>query len=269
MATSDREGLGRATGDALIAAIRRSLPTRGIWMDVELQIRRLLASRDIKRHRAVPEMDRWGPILAGAPRGHVVLPSRALDQSRYEAEAWYEAGYIRQGIDVLDIGCGNGRQAIGLLEKGIAHYVGLDVIRECVDYCSTVFDDDRCEFLHLDVRNGMYNPQGSLLPEAVVLPVADERFDFVVAGSLYTHLERLPVIARYLDETHRVMRDGGYASTSWFLSPPNPVSSHPKRTVFRRTEVESLLSERFEIVEVMGGDSGAYHDQCQIVVRRI
>lgn len=213
-------------------------------------------------------MASWGPVLAGAPKGHFVAPRRAIEQSRYEAGRWASAGYLGAGARVLDVGSGNGRQAIGLLELGIESYVGLEVIRECVVHCSSAIEDPRCTFVHLDIRNDMYNPGGRVRPDEVVFPFEDASFDFVVAGSLYTHLEELAVARRYAEETRRVLRPGGFAYTSWFLSPPNAVSANPKRTVFRRSDVEGLLGELFDVVERSGGESGQYHDQFQAVVLR-
>ena len=253
----------------LETAVRRTLPTGGAWAELELLLRRIYARLDLIRHRDLDNIDVWGPLLAGAPKGHVVVPSRAIEESRHQASTWRRSGYLHEGCAVLDIGSGNGRQAIGLLEEGVGRYAGVDVIPECVRYCDEAFDDDRCEFHHLDVRNEMYNPQGAVMPEEVVLPFGDEEFDFVAAGSLYSHLERLPVARRYLEETHRVLRPGGYAYTSWFVSPPNTPSAQAKRTVFRRDDVYAMFADGFEVVEAAAGDSGEYHDQHQIVARRI
>ena len=211
---------------------------------------------------------RWGQLLAGAPTGHLVRPSKAIRQSIDEAQWWLSEGYIDRHTAVLDVGSGNGRQAIGLLEAGVARYVGLEVIPACVAYCTATFDDSRCEFVHLDVRNDMYNVAGRFAPDQVEFPFEAQQFDFVVAGSLFTHLEHLAAARRYADEICRVMRPGAYAYLSWFVSPPNQVSSHAKRTVFLRSDVDALLVERFETVRVSGGDSGRYHDQLQVVVRR-
>lgn len=258
---------GRRT--KLETAVRRALPTGGPWERVELGLRRAHARLDLWRNRGVDGIDVWGPVLANAPKGHVVVPSRAIEESRDQAAKWSKAGYVRPGGAVLDIGSGNGRQAIGLLTQGVGRYAGVDVIPECVRYCDEAFDDDRCEFHHLDVRNEMYNPRGLVPPEQVVLPFGDEEFDFVVAGSLYSHLERLPVARRYLEETHRVLRPGGFSYTSWFLSPPNTPSSLAKRTVFDRADVYAMFADGFEVVEAGGGETGHYHDQHQIVARRL
>ena len=99
---------------------------------------------------------------------------------------------------MLDVGAGNGRQAIGLVELGVASYTGLEVVKRSVEYANAVFASQGSVRLDwLDVRNPMYNPHGSQPPEKVTFPYSDATFNFTVALSLYTHLERL-------DAAHRV-----------------------------------------------------------------
>ena len=107
---------------------------------------------------------------------------------------------------MLDVGAGNGRQAIGLVELGVASYTGLEVVKRSVEYANAVFAVQGSVRLDwLDVRNPMYNPHGSQPPEKVTFPYSDATFDFAVALSLYTHLERLDAAARYVSETARVL----------------------------------------------------------------
>src|SRR3712207_3162680 len=82
---------------------------------------------DLIRHRNDPAVRQWRGVLGGAYSGHIVVPSRAIASSREEAADFAAHGLVGPGARVLDVGAGNGRQAIGLLELGIAEYVGLDV----------------------------------------------------------------------------------------------------------------------------------------------
>src|SRR4051794_31575984 len=63
---------------------------------------------------------------------------------------------------VLDVGCGYGRLAAGLLRAGFrGSYVGFDVLAKQVEWCQTELAplaDGRMHFEHLDVANERYRP---------------------------------------------------------------------------------------------------------------
>ena len=168
--------------------------------------KRVLVRSDMWRHRRDPAIRGWKPVLAGARVGHIVVPSKALTTSRAEAADFVASGLIAGGDRVLDVGAGNGRQAIGLLEAGIREYVGLDVVRGSVDWANQAFHSMNlpARFHLLDVVNGMYNPAGTITPTQVTFPYGDAEFDCVLAGSLYTHLESMDVVRLYIAETARV-----------------------------------------------------------------
>ena len=72
---------------------------------------------------------------------------------------------------MLDVGAGNGRQAIGLVELGVASYTGLEMVKRSVEYANAVFaSQGNVRLDWLDVRNPMYNPHGSQPPEKVTFP---------------------------------------------------------------------------------------------------
>ncbi len=211
----------------------------------------------------------WIPIVADAHSGHVVTPSRAVLSSRVEALDFVAHGLVKPQDHVLDVGAGNGRQAIGLLEMGIASYTGLEVIRESVDFGNRVFAAiPQAQFVHLDVANQMYNASGSIQPEEVEFPFESERFNFVVAGSLYTHLERIEVATRYVQETARVLAPSGRAFMSFFRSPPNELSSSAVRTVFDAQDVLEIVGEHFHIDASEGGRSSDFHDQWRLYLTK-
>jgi SAM-dependent methyltransferase len=117
---------------------------------------------------------------------------------------------------VLEIGCGRGRIASALAEylgeRG--SYDGLDVARDDVDHCISSLPHLR--FRHADVRNGRYNPQGTLDAAEFSFPYGDSSFDFAVLVSVFTHM--LPEGAeRYLSEIARVLRPGGRMFATLFL----------------------------------------------------
>ena len=121
---------------------------------------------------------------------------------------------------VLELGCGHGRTAHGLLEylRPPGRYTGLDVDR------ARVFDAQlrihsrfpHFEFVWADVRSLNYNPNGKSDGASYRFPFADASFDVIYAASLYTHL--LPEETRnYFRETRRVLNPGGRCLFSFFL----------------------------------------------------
>lgn len=120
----------------------------------------------------------------------------------------------------LDVGCGIGRKAIPLTgylnSKG--RYEGFDIIRQGIDWCRKHISPEHpnFHFTRVDVYNKYYNPTGKYLAKEFVFPYADEIFDFVFLGSVFTHM--LPEeVENYLSEISRVMKPKGKCLISYFL----------------------------------------------------
>jgi SAM-dependent methyltransferase len=123
---------------------------------------------------------------------------------------------------VLDIGCGTGRAAEGLLGvlAGEGSYLGFDVSKSAIRYCRRRYaDQPGFAFEHLDVRHPDYNPRGALDELAVVFPSPEAAFDRALAASVFTHL-RMPVVRRYLAESARVLRPGGRLAFTAYVQEP-------------------------------------------------
>jgi|GEM_PF-1261617 len=122
--------------------------------------------------------------------------------------------------DVLDVGSGYGRLAVGLMDRSdfTGTYLGFDILPRHVAWCSNVITraDERFQFRHLDLLNQRYNPTGQLDPGEAVFPAEDASVDVCALFSVFTHLYR-PTVERYLAEIARVLRPGGSAVTSWLL----------------------------------------------------
>ena len=114
--------------------------------------------------------------------------------------------------DVLEIGCGVGRDAIQLTRtlSPAGSYVGVDIIRPSIEWCqgniTTRFPNFRFEYL--DIHSQIHNPVGTAAVTEVTLPVADDSIDRIVLQSVFTHMFEGDIV-HYLHEFRRVLRDDG------------------------------------------------------------
>jgi len=121
---------------------------------------------------------------------------------------------------MLDVGCGIGRKTFLLTEylneKG--GYDGLDIVDIGIIWCkekiSAKFPNFR--FQRADVFNTFYNPKGRFKASEYRFPFDNDSFDFVVLGSVFTHM--LPQdVENYLSEISRVLKKGGRCMISYFI----------------------------------------------------
>jgi SAM-dependent methyltransferase len=127
---------------------------------------------------------------------------------------------LTETSSVLDVGCGYGRLALGLLHSTDyrGQYLGFDIQHRSIDWCQSaitpVFPSMR--FVHLDVRNDRYNRKGTIDPTGMSFPARSASIDACALISVFTHFYR-PDIERYLSEIRRVLKPGGFAVVTWFL----------------------------------------------------
>lgn len=120
---------------------------------------------------------------------------------------------------VLEIGSGIGRIAVPLtqyLDKG--EYYGIEIVMDGVAWCHENVTQyyGNFRFIHLDIYNEWYNPTGRGTVKDVRLPFEEKHFDVVFLCSVFTHLN-LSDMEAYLDEIHRVLKEGGMLWSTWFL----------------------------------------------------
>jgi SAM-dependent methyltransferase len=133
---------------------------------------------------------------------------------------------LRPDHDVLEIGCGVGRDAIPLTRvlDGGGSYVGLDVSGPSITWCQENISPRHPDFAfaHLDIHSEFYNPGGVLSGREVTLPVADGSIDRIVLQSVFTHMFE-PDITHFLREFRRVLRAEGRVFASFFVLEPESV----------------------------------------------
>lgn len=127
---------------------------------------------------------------------------------------------LAPGSRVLDVGCGAGRLAYGLIARfrDSIEYDGLDVMDAPIAWCrrtiSTAHPGYR--FTRVDVRNDRYNPGGVEEALTAHLPFPARRFDLIYAYSVFSHMRGRDVAA-YLQEFRRLMAPSALIAVTAFI----------------------------------------------------
>jgi SAM-dependent methyltransferase len=122
---------------------------------------------------------------------------------------------------VLDVGCGIGRMARPLahfLDPEVGRYDGFDVDRQGIGWCRRRYArrHPNFRFLRADLFNRRYHPGGAHKASEYRFPYEDDRFDLVIATSVFTHLLEAEA-EHYLAESARVLKPGGRLFATFFV----------------------------------------------------
>jgi SAM-dependent methyltransferase len=133
-------------------------------------------------------------------------------------QLFVDLGGLRPDEDVLDVGSGVGRGAIGLTGWLRGRYEGIDVVRRGIQWCQQAITPryPNFHFQVADVYNRHYNPVGRFSASEYRFPFEDRSFDLVVLTSVFTHLLP-PDRDNYLLEIARVLRPTGRCLATFFL----------------------------------------------------
>lgn len=127
---------------------------------------------------------------------------------------------VEPGHSVLEVGCGVGRDAIGLSRVlgRDGRYLGVDIIRPSIEWAQQHITAKfpNFEFRCLDIQSQIHNPGGTLQVRQVTLPVETTSMDRIILQSVFTHMFEDDIV-HYLSEFRRALRPNGLVFSSWFL----------------------------------------------------
>jgi ubiquinone/menaquinone biosynthesis C-methylase UbiE len=142
------------------------------------------------------------------------------DTGADQLEFFTELCGLRPSHRVLDIGCGVGRIAIPLTRylDSEGSYDGFDIAPAMISWCEEHISSEHPNFrFHLaHVNSSITGLNGGGKDSEYRFPFDDDEFDFVYAGSLFTHLT--PAGAEnYLREAARTLKPGGRVVSTFNL----------------------------------------------------
>ncbi len=121
---------------------------------------------------------------------------------------------------VLDIGCGYGRLAYGIITNMDfrGQYLGADILPKHVQWCrdTITLAHGNFQFEVLSIHNARYNPRGLFDARTYRFKIANDTFDYGALFSVCTHMYE-PEIWNYLGEIKRILKPGGICVSTFFL----------------------------------------------------
>ncbi|HET8643291.1 MAG TPA: methyltransferase domain-containing protein [Pseudonocardiaceae bacterium] len=147
------------------------------------------------------------------------LQSAVVEATRLSAKLGYT-----ECSRIVDLGCGLGRLATGMLvEFGDVQYLGIDANEDFVRWCEENIEryHPTFRFVHLDVANELYNPAGALDGSEFRLPLDDVSADIVYLWGVFTNMPPEHVES-YIGEIGRVLHPGGRCFLTAFVEDDVP-----------------------------------------------
>ncbi len=155
------------------------------------------------------------------PKGSIFIGSGDFNKTgQMYLNRFIELAGLKPEHRLLDIGCGIGRIAIPLTkylnEKG--SYEGFDIVKTGINWCIKHIHKTypNFNFLHIDLKNDLYNLSVNREARNFIFPYNDNDFDMVVLTSVFTHM--LPIdVENYLNQLHRVLKPSGKCLVTFFV----------------------------------------------------
>lgn len=142
---------------------------------------------------------------------------------------------LKPQLCILDVGCGIGRLAVPLTKilNQEGRYEGFDIVKTGINWCNKNITPKypNFNFIHIDLKNDLYNLKTNKEAKNFVFPYKDNEFDLVILTSVFTHM--MPDdVNNYLKEIFRVLKKGGKCFVTFFLLNDEIKSSIENRNYF-------------------------------------
>lgn len=179
----------------------------------------LSVRQEVKRQIAARE-DRRNPITTPRvpPRADTLIGGGDFEHVGDEFFGILKRHGLSPEMNVLDVGCGQGRMArplVGFLDKG--DYKGFDISKDGIEWSKQNYSDvPNFNFEHVPVYNKRYNPSGIVKASEFIFPYENDQFDLIFLTSVFTHMFKEDV-ENYLEQIARVLKPGGKCFITWFL----------------------------------------------------
>lgn len=155
-----------------------------------------------------------------------------LSSARKEADRLVADLGLTKETSLLDVGSGPGRLAIGIRDRvgDVQRYCGVDVNEDSARWGWQYITAKHPNFLflHIDVENTRYNPDGAASDSDFSFPFGDGEFDLITLYSVFTHM-LTDGVRTYLKEFDRILRPEGRIFLTAFLEDAVPdVEENPE-----------------------------------------
>ena len=207
-----------------------------------------------------------------------------LDSGSAEARRLMTRLAYTRNSNVVEIGSGLGRLAIGLLrEAGPVEYWGFDANKPWIAWSRKHIERSHpsFRFVHVNIENELYNPAGTTLGDDFRFPLADGHADIVYMWGVFTNM-RLNDARIYISEISRLLRNGGRAFLTAFVEKNvEPESVNPVGYVDYECKVPlhvvryaqdvlfSMFAEHGLTVEEFAYHGGTHCNQSEIYLTKV
>ena len=172
-----------------------------------------------------------------------------IDTAVAEADRLVEHFGLNLRSRILDVGCGPGRLAIGILNRvgQVQYYHGVDIVRKRIRWCQRHIarQHSSFHFTHIDIHNPRYNLGGKPMDADFQFPFSDQQFDIIYLYSVFSHMV-IDEVQAYVREFQRLLTPSGNMFLTAFVEEAVPdITINPKD--YRRTWKGPLHCVRYDI----------------------
>lgn len=154
-----------------------------------------------------------------------------LESAISEVEKLIKHCGLSSKSEMLDVGSGQGRIPIGIIEKlgTIKSYQGVDIDLRSVKWCNRYIgkNNPSFQFSLLNIHNSRYNPKGKHIDNNFRFSFEDNKFDIIYLFSVFSHMLE-DEVAIYLKDFKRILKPTGKVLFTTFVEEDVPdVSENP------------------------------------------